>query len=222
MNQRRSSKLTKHVSNVRMVAFCLLTALSVSAAEMSTLTSRSGGKMRLEGTSEVHDWQAESQFIGGMMQVDKNFPLHPGAAVTRGKVQVTGEAFIEVRSIKSVARDGAPFSEIMDEVMDKTLLLSDKFPRIIYHIDELTLKEVPMDKGGSYLMDSKGSLAIAGVTNTISVPVSVTPLGDKDGRITIKGTISVDMTDYKIKPSMPFKVGKAVKLTFNWCVASKK
>lgn len=209
------------------IALWLLAVVSVPAAEqMTTLGARSGSKMRIEGTSNIHDWQVESPFIGGALQVGKNFPLEPGATVAPGKVEATGDAFILVLSLKSLEKDGKPYSEKMDEVMNKEKLMADKFPRITYHLTELTLKEVPKEKSGPFILDSKGDLAVAGVTNKISMPVNVTPSGDKEGKIKINGTVTVKMTDFKIEPPspkfLPIKTGDEVKLIFEWFVAPKK
>ena len=155
----------------------------------------------------------------------KVFRLEPGQAATPGKVEATGDAFILVKSIKSLEKNGSHYSDDMDRVMNEDHLLADKFPRITYHLSELVLKEAPKDKDGAYLFDSKGQLAVAGVTNTISMPISVTPLGDKDNKIKINGTTTVKMTDYKIEPPspkfLPIKTGDDVKLIFE-CMSLRK
>ena len=32
--------------------------------------SQPGSKMRMDGTSTIHDWHAESQLIGGFLELD--------------------------------------------------------------------------------------------------------------------------------------------------------
>ena len=89
------------------IALLLLAAVSLSAAEqMTTYAARSGSKMRLEGTSNIHDWQVESPFIGGMLEVGAGFPTEPGQAVTPGPMPAKAEVFIQVRSLKSIEKDG--------------------------------------------------------------------------------------------------------------------
>ncbi len=206
----------------------LICAALPAADQTTTLTARSGSKMRIEGTSNIHDWQAESPFIGGALQVGKEFPIQPGQAATPGKVEGSGDVFILVRSLKSLEKNGSPYSDDMDRVMNEEHLLAEKFPRITYHLSELTLKEAPKDKDGAYIFDSKGQLTVAGVTNNISMPISVTPLGDKDNRVKITGSTTVKMTDFKIDPPAPkmagglIKTGDDVKVIFEWYVAPKK
>ena len=92
--------------------------MSLQAADqMTTYAARSGSKMRIEGTSNIHDWQVESPIIGGMIEVGPGFPTEPGQAVTPGKVEAKAEVFIQVRSLKSIEKDGKPYSDKMDEIM---------------------------------------------------------------------------------------------------------
>src|SRR5664279_5111790 len=92
------------------IALSLLATLSLPAADqMTTFAARSGSKMRIEGTSNIHDWQVESPFIAGIMEVGPNFPMEPGQVVTLGKVEAKAEVFIMVRSLKSIEKDGRPY-----------------------------------------------------------------------------------------------------------------
>jgi len=212
----------------------LLAALSLQAADQkTTYAARSGSKMRIEGTSNIHDWQVESSIIGGMMEVGPGFPTEPGQAATPGKIDAKVEAFVTVRSLKSIEKDGRPYSDPMDNIMYEKLKASEDpvtkkvpYPRIEYRLSELVLKEAPKDKDGAYVFDAKGDLAIAGVTNKIAMPVNVTPMADKKLKIT--GTVTLKMTDFKIEPPAPklafglIKTGDPVKLIFEWILAPRK
>jgi polyisoprenoid-binding protein YceI len=220
--------MNKQISFAGTIALGLLAALSLPAADQMTIfTARSGSKMRMEGTSNVHDWQVESSFIGGMLQAGSGFPTEPGQAATPGKVEAKADVFLTVRSLKSIEKDGRPYSDPMDNVMYEHLR-ADQNPKIIYHLTEFTLKEAPKSKDAPYVFDAKGDLALAGVTNKISMTVNVTPLGDKDKKVKISGTTSVKMTDFKVEPPAPkialgmIKTGDDVKLIFDWMVAPRK
>jgi hypothetical protein len=197
----------------------LVTAPLPAADQMTTFTSRSGSKMRIEGTSNIHDWQVESPLIGGMMEVGPNFPTEPGQAATPGKVEAKGEVFIQVRSLKSLEKDGKPYSDKMDEVMWEHLKEAES-KKIVYHLSELTLKEAAKAKDTPYVFEAKGDLAVAGVTNKITMTVNVLPLGEKKLKIT--GSTNLKMTDFKIEPPAPkiamgmIKTGDDVKLIFEW------
>ena len=202
----------------------LAAGVSAQAAEMTKLNARAGSKMRMEGTSNIHDWQVEATLIGGFIEVGPNFPLEPGQSASPGKIEARGDTFIMIRSLKSLEKDGKPYSDKMDEVMYGKLKVEDS-PRITYHLDELTLKEAAKSKDAPYVCEAKGQLAVAGVTNQITMPVNVLPLGDK--KLKISGTTTVKMTDFKIEPPAPkialgmIKTGDEVKLIFDWMVGPR-
>ena len=208
------------------IALSLLATASFPAAgQMITLAARSGSKMRIEGTSNIHDWQVESPIIGGMMEVGPNFPLEPGQAATPGKVEAKAEVFIQVRMLKSIEKDGKPYMDSMDAVMWEHMRETEN-KKIVYRLSELTLKEAAKAKDAPYLFEAKGDLAVAGVTNKITMTVSVLPLGEKKLKIT--GTTSLKMTDFKIEPPSPklamglIKTGDDVKLIFEWRLSPPK
>jgi hypothetical protein len=203
--------------------FALCLAASLNAAEGTTrLDAMPGSKVRLEGTSSLHDWQVEATFIGGNLQAGANFPLAQGQEVKPGKVEAKGAAWITVRALKSIEKDGKPYSDKMDTIMWEKLKQPTN-PRIVYHISELTLKEAPKAKDGPYLFDSVGQLAVAGVTNKISMPVNVTVLADK--KVKVSGNTMVKMTDFKVEAASIggglFKTGDEVKILFEWVVGQK-
>ena len=208
------------------IALLLLTTAALTAAEqMTTYAARSGSKMRIEGSSNIHDWQVESPFVGGLLEVGPGFPTEPGQAATPGKVPAKANVFIQVRSLKSVEKDGSPYSDKMDEIMWEHLREA-AHRRILYTLTELTLKEAPKAKDAPYVFDAKGDLAVAGVTNQISMTVNVLPL--PDDRLEISGSTDLKMTDFKVEPPAPkiafglIKTGDEVKLIFKWIVAQRK
>lgn len=198
----------------------LLSAWSVQSAEMTRFAAQSGSRMQIDGTANIihTKWEVESRILGGWLEVGPEFPTKPGQEAKPGKVQAKGETFIPARALKSV-EEGKPYSDKMDDIMYGKMK-AQEHPRITYRLTELALKETAKDKAAPYVFDSKGELQIAGVTNTVSFPVSVLPLGDKKLKIT--GTTSVKMSDYKVeKPEVNLVLGKIitgddVKLTFEW------
>jgi len=203
------------------ISFSLIAAGSALGADsMTRLDARSGSKMRIEGTSAVHDWQVESPLILGYIEVGPNFPLEPGQSVSPGKVEAQGQALIKVQSLRSIEKDGKFASDTMDLKMYNMMSYTNN-PMIVYRLTELTLKEVPKDKNDPYVFDSKGDLAIAGVTNKISMPVNVSPLGG--GKIKITGSIGLKMSDFKIEPAsiIVVKTGDDVKIKFEWILGKK-
>src|SRR3569832_1050947 len=127
------------------LAFLLVAGLSAHAADMTKYYAKSGSKMRMEGSSNIHDWQVEGTLIGGYFEVDSKFPSEPGDPATAGKIDAHGEPFLMVRSLKSVEKDGKPYSDRMDEVMYEHLK-AQQSPKIAFHLTELTLKEPAKSK----------------------------------------------------------------------------
>lgn len=205
------------------VAVLLSAGLSVQAADLSRYNAKPGNlKIRIEGTSTIHDWQVEGSIIGGYIEVGPEFPAEPGQDVKPGKVEAHGEAKIPVRSLFSIEKDGKKYSDRMDEVMYEHMRAKQN-PWIVYTIEDLALKEPAKSKDAPYVFEAKGKLAVAGVTNSITMPVNITPLGEK--KIKIVGNTALKMTDFKVEPPNPLglgiKTGDDVKLIFEWVVAQK-
>jgi hypothetical protein len=177
--------------------------------------------VRIEGTSTVHDWQVESHLIGGSAELGTGLPTQPGAQSLPGTVDAKVNAFIPVRSLKSVEKNGSPYSDPMDEIMYGKLL-DQTNKRITYTLTSLTLKEQPRQTADPVLYEATGNLCVAGVTNVITMPVTVLP--DAAGRIQFAGSVKVKMTDFKISPPSPslggvsIKTGDEVTLRFAWWV----
>src|SRR5215471_16755959 len=76
-----------------------------------------GAKVRLEGTSSVHDWQMEGHIIAGFVEAGANFPIEQGQELKPGKADARAEARIPVKTLKSLEKDGRPYSDSMDNVV---------------------------------------------------------------------------------------------------------
>jgi hypothetical protein len=199
-------------------------ALPVCAQTTRLDTTPTGNKVRIEGTSTFHDWQVEGSIIGGYAEVGPGFPLKPGAEAKPGKVDAKVNVFIPVRQMKSIEKDGKPYKSGMDDVMYEKLRETDN-KRITYSLTELTLKEAPKAADAPYQFEAKGDLAVAGVTNKITMPVAVTVVAEN--KVKFVGSVNVKMSDYKVEaPSLTvmgigIKTGDEVKLLFEWVAAKK-
>jgi polyisoprenoid-binding protein YceI len=107
----------------------------------------------------------------------------------------------------------------MDEIMYGKLR-AGSFNRITYTLTSLEFKEQQGDSNMPAFYEAVGRLGIAGVTNTITMPVSITP--NSDGNIQFAGSTQVKMSDFKISPPSPslggvsIKTGDEVRLNFVW------
>ena len=207
------------------VALILLVSLSAQAADSIKLYSRPGSKMKIHGTANIlhTEWDVESPTIIGSLEASPGFPTEQGQALTPGKVDAKADVIVMVRTLRSVEPDGKPYSDKMDDIMYEKLLATNAAAKITFHLNELTLKETAKDKDSPYLFEAKGDLGVAGVTNQITMPVNVLPLGAK--KLKISGATAVKMTDFKIDPPKVTLIhliaGDEVKLSFDWMVGPR-
>ncbi|HTL59111.1 MAG TPA: sigma-70 family RNA polymerase sigma factor [Candidatus Limnocylindrales bacterium] len=184
------------------------------------LVSKIGSKVRIEGTSNIHDWQVEGSIIGGVLETGPGIPLEPGTPIQPGPVWATAEAFIKVRSLMSIEKDGRSYSDGMNEVMYESLQATF-FPTICYRLLEMSFKGTTnFDHTIQYEYQSRGELSIAGVTNQIYMPIFLLPLGGD--RLKISGRTTIKMTSFQIEPPAPkialgmIKTGDEVVITVSW------
>jgi len=192
----------------------LLTAGFLSAADtVRYLPVPNSSKLRMDGTSTIHDWHAETDVIGGSMELEATFPDASGKsapAAVKPKVEVK----IPVRTLKSSG------GKRMDTVMQEHL----KFEQ--HKIIEYRVLELAPKAGAAGQFDAKGTLTIAGVTRTNTMPVTIERV--ENTKLKVKGTAALKMTDFGIKPPAPeiiglslIKTGDDVKLTFEWVTEPK-
>lgn len=168
-----------------------------------------GSEMRVEGKSTLHGWMVKSAIISGWLELG----FDPAKAEP-GKVEAKAEAAVPVQTLKSQITAGA---STMDGVMYKAMEAT-KYRRVEFRLKELVLKEKPTAPDAPLKFDSKGDLVIHGVTNTVSMPVTMKFSGDK---LKTSGTVSMKMTEYKIEPPSfgVIKSADELTLTFDWQLA---
>ena len=195
-------------------AALLLTAGALYAAgAMVRYEAQPESKVRIDGTSTIHDWTVQGTIIGGFVEADPNFAKDPG---TVSKMNPKVEVTIPVRSLKS--DQATAMNNVMYEAMKQK-----EFPKIEYRLKQMTLKSQPSSPAGPYLFDTKGDLTVSGVTRTNEMIVSMVKLADNKLKFT--GTNSLKMTDFGIKPPAPalalgmIKTGDDVRISFEWVTA---
>jgi hypothetical protein len=189
--------------------------LAVVRGDPSTLRFRiePGGNclLRIEGSSPMHEWQAESRMIEGYVDLDADsLTAVPKAPMER--IPVTAELRIPVRSLKSVDASGKPMSGTMDEEIYR-LLRETKNHEINYTV---TLTEL-VSKGGPaghvpWKLDTKGNLAVAGVKREVSMSAELTVL---DGELRFRTETKLKMTDFNIDPPVAKTVNGPLKLAYD-------
>jgi len=197
---------------IAILAAALLAASSVGAQNMTSFRGKPGSNVKIDGSGNVHDWTVEGHIIGGSLELDSGFVNDPTKVAPGTKIPAKVDANIPVRSIKSGKSS-------MDDVMHDAMH-EKEFPKIFYHLKELTLKATPKSAEGPFEFDSVGELAVSGKTNQIKMPVRMEKI-DK-GTVKTSGNTTLKMTSFGIKPPAPklalglIHTDDDVKITFEW------
>jgi polyisoprenoid-binding protein YceI len=169
--------------------------------------AQSGSKVKIEGTSSIHDWDMNGNIIGGYLEADAKFP-------EAGTDKATASVVIPVRTLKSYAKT-------MDDVMQEAMTIAT-FPRIEYKLVSLKPKS---NAGAKFEFDAVGALTVKGKTVTNTMPVTIEKLDG--GKLKITGTTPLKMTDFGVPPPCPalagglIKTGDDIKVSIEWLVAPK-
>src|SRR5688572_5356493 len=113
----------------RFLASIIALAL-VSGAFAQGLTkfdSKPGTKLKMDGTSSIHDWSVETAIVAGSMELDSAFWANPTAAKP-GKIGAKVATSIPVRQLKSGTK-------ALDDRMYEAMKLT-QFPKIDYRLTE--------------------------------------------------------------------------------------
>jgi len=208
-------KLNRHLTFL-LLAATLALANPTRAADAAVRYDavQSGSKMKIDGTSTVHDWTVEGQLIGGHVEFGADVDIDN---LKPGKLNATAQVVIPVRQLKSGKSS-------MDNVMYDAMKQKDH-PRIEYRLKEMSVKEAPKSPADAVLLDTTGELMVSGVTNKVSMPVSMYRV--EKGKLKFTGVTTVKMTSFGIQPPAPkialglISTGDDVKLTFEWMTTKK-
>lgn len=180
------------------------------------------GKVRVEGTSNIDDWQVETRAIEGFIEVSPDFPN--AGEIRDGTIAARGEVWLQVRSLRSVEKDGKPFSNKMDSIMHDALKAGAQ-PRIVYRVGRLAPRAGQKLPDAPAEFEAQGRLVVAGVTNDISMPLYALQL--ENDQIRLWGGTNLKMTDFKIQPPAPkialglIRTGNEIKVSFDWVLRRK-
>lgn len=167
--------------------------------------------MQIEGTSTLHDWTADVEEINSYI----NFNASALEGETKSNPVKSLSLTIPVKNIKS-GKGG------MDRKMHDALK-EDDFPNIMYQLQEAELTNFDEDSS-LFKLNVTGSLAVAGTSNTITVPVTGEKQGDGSYKFT--GEYEINMKDYNIDPPSAMfgtiKSGEMVTITFEFYVGKSE
>lgn len=196
-------------------ALVLAATVQLRAADTVSYISQPGSKMRIDGTSTIHDWHAESKLIGGRFECPADFPFADPAKASTGKVDLSVQTMIMANSFSCSS------GSAMDKVM-RGAMKADEHRFIRYTLKEAAVKEAKAD---GVVFSTKGDLSVSGVTKSVAMDVTMKPAGEK--KLNFSGTAKVKMTDFGIDPPSPavalglIKTADEVTLTFEWKTVRK-
>lgn len=169
----------------------------------------------MDGTSNIHNWTVNGLIVTGTMEVSPDFEKDIRALTATMPIV---EASIPVRSLKSGNRK-------MDEIMQDHMNMK-AHPRITYHLTDMKLQ--PGTKATSQRAEfaTAGDLTVAGATRSVEMPALIER--QSGGKLSIKTSITLKMTDFGITPPAPklamglIKTGDDVVLEIEWVLRKKQ
>jgi len=164
------------------VVFMMAFSHNLGAQSAYKIVKSTHNSMKLSGTSSLHDWDMKTGVFTGSAQ----FGFNSGNEDKLTALQSLTFS-LPVEHLKSDKKG-------LDNNAYKALK-SDRFANIVYKLKSAT---VSAEKDNKYLVKTKGSLSIAGVTKEIALDVYC--VVNKDATITSTGSYKMKMSDYKIKP----------------------
>jgi len=180
-----------------------------------------GSSITIKGDSTTHKWTMIGKMISGTLELESGMTLNTSLEKLPlkddGILPATATAAISVRSIHSTANVKP---DIMDGLYQEALK-ETQFPQIVYTLDELKLKDGHV-AGQPFEFESHGELSISGVTNKISMPVTIVTNSSNPKKILLSGSIPLKMTTFGITPPAPniglglMKCADDVEIEFAW------
>ena len=199
-------------------AAALLVATAPAEDARRYKASPRGSKVTVSGTSTMHNWDLVGELVGGYLELPAGVEFDAGKSelpgVTGGKLNAKVEVSIPVTSLK------APYEGMDNAAYDA--LNQKEHSHIQFHLTQMTLK-TPHAAGTPFAFEAKGDLIVNGVTNAITMPVTIEN-ADK-GKLKITGKVPLKMTDFKIVPPVKlgiFRTDDEITISFEWLVAPPK
>lgn len=173
--------------------------IPIALAAQSFQLSRNEGEVKVTGTSTLHDWEEVAEQRNGSMAIDQS-----GELPSISSLSFT----IEAESLKS-GHDG------MDKNTYKALN-TNKYKEIVFKMGEVKSISPVVSTTNKYKVVASGNLTIAGKTNKVDLPFTLTV---NDGKVILEGTKPLKMTDFGIEPPKALlgtiKTGDDIEVHYN-------
>ncbi len=170
----------KTLKNLKLVfgSIMLMIVTQISIAQTFNLNN-SASNLKVEGTSNVHDWELDAKEQQGKLVVE----IADGQLVKISQLEFT----VKAESLKS-GKSG------MDKNTYKALN-TDKHKQITYKMTKVN--NIDCVTTGNCKVTTSGTLTIAGNSRPIDITFDAKVTGDK---ITFTGNKAIKMSEYKVDP----------------------
>lgn len=162
----------------------LFLTIQTAPAQSVTFTVQDGHEMKIDGTSNVRDWDANVNVINGELTLNE-FDIANFTELTPDHFQ-TLTLRMPVKDIKS---DSGRLTSNMQEYLKK-----DEHPNITFTLNSIENIEV---NGSSATITANGTIGVAGVEKSTTMTVNASLNGET---ITFSGEQDLLMTDFGIEP----------------------
>ncbi|MDX1637609.1 MAG: YceI family protein [Balneolaceae bacterium] len=194
----------------------LMVALSASITNLMAQSSNykllPESNMVIEGTSTIHDWEADVESIN--LEADFASEIFSTTIPESAKFIRSLEVTVPVESIES--GKGGMNNKIYGALKEK------KHPNISYEYRSAELASVSEDST-SFTLNATGDLTVAGNTKSVTFPV--TAKVSEGDTIWFEGAYSLNMKDYDVDPPSAMfgtiKAGEEVTIKFNVAIANQ-
>jgi len=202
---------TKRLAAATLFALLTLASAVATAQETARVVAGPESKLWIEGTSNLHGWSCKAEKLEAAIDLDATAVAQIASAAPKALKRV--EVKVPVKSLK--CGHGA-----MDDNLYKALN-ADATPDVSYIM--ATFEAAPGAGKDSFMLETVGTLKVAGKENKISISVEATRMAD--GTVRAKGVVPIKMTDFGIKPPTAIfgrlKTGDEVKVNFEISVGGK-
>jgi len=179
-----------------------------------------GAKVKIDGTSSLHDWTVNGAQIDGkiefLIKVSEGATAKQITQAILADPQVKADVAIPASSLKSAKKD-----KDMDKKMYEALK-SKANPTISYYLTEVKVVSESNADRTDFQLNTLGELTIAGERRTLKMPMAIEVLEGRQLRVT--GRTWIKMSDYNIKRITALggmiKCGDTVEVKVEWLLAS--
>ncbi|GAA5522672.1 YceI family protein [Aliifodinibius salicampi] len=153
-------------------------------AQSNSVTLLEKSTMQIDGTSNVHDWTADVEQLNFDISLDQS-------AVEGESLQNPVTALSLTIPVEGLESGKGRMNGKMYDALKK-----DKNPTITFKMSSSELAKTTSDTG--FMLNTSGTLTVAGTSNEISFPVEGTI--QDDGTFKFTGSYEIDMNDYNVDP----------------------